>query len=401
MQILMISDVYFPRINGVSTSTQTFINELELLGHSVTLITPDYHGRSQTVLEQDSNIYRVPANKVPFDPEDRFMHKREIRKLLPKLRRHDFDIIHIQTPFMAHYAGLWLGRQLGIPCVETYHTFFEEYLYHYLPLVPKQITRYLARYFTTRQCNQVDQVIVPSTAMREVLGNYGVTTEITVLPTGLPLADFRRGDGRLFRQTFGIPPERPLLVTIGRVAHEKNIAFLFDVVTKVREQIPDILLVLAGEGPMLAELKHRVEKEGLEENILFVGYLDRNKALLDCYQAADIFVFASNTETQGLVLLEAMAKGVPVVSTAVMGTRDVLVDGEGCVIAQEKLDDFTAKVISVLKDSQLRRHLSETGRKYAKHWHAAVFAEQLASLYQAQANPLQQSQAVMAAGRLS
>ena len=186
--------------------------------------------------------------------------------------------------------------------------------------------RYIAKRFTTKQCNQVDQVIVPSSAMREVLQDYGVSTNIQILPTGLPSQDYQSGDGERFRHEFGIASERPVMLTVGRVAFEKNIGFLVDVVKKVREPIPNVLFVMAGEGPMLPHLKKRVRQEGLQQQVMFVGYLDRATQLQDCYRAANVFVFASRTETQGLVLLEAMAQELPVVSTAVMGTRDVLVD---------------------------------------------------------------------------
>ena len=137
MKILFISDVYFPRINGVSTSIQTFRHNLRMLGHTVHLIVPDY----QTPSADETGILRVPAKSLPFDPEDRLMSYGWVMKNLDRLRGEQYDIIHIQTPFVAHYLGTKLSRLLGIPCVETYHTFFEEYLYHYIPLVPKKLMR--------------------------------------------------------------------------------------------------------------------------------------------------------------------------------------------------------------------------------------------------------------------
>ena len=381
MRILMVSDVYFPRINGVSTSIQTFVNELNRLGHEVTLLCPDYRGNRQTVIDKDHRLVRIPSKKVLFDPEDRYMSRRRIYELLPWLQQQKFDLLHIQTPFVAHYMGVRLAERLGLPSVVSYHTFFEEYLDHYLPLIPKRILRGLARRFSRKQCNQVERVIVPSSAMRDVLLAYGVKTTITILPTGIPLEKFKSGDGKRFRHKYGIAGTRPLILTIGRVACEKNIDFLVDVLVRIRLLVPEILFVIAGEGPMLPELQRRIERENLEEHILLVGYLDRETELQDCYAAADIFVFASRTETQGLVLLEAMAKGIPLVSTAVMGTRDVLVEKEGCLIAPDEAGAFAARVVRLLGDASLRRQLSRTGREYVKRWHAPLFAEQLLALY--------------------
>ena len=381
MRILMLSDVYFPRINGVSTSIQTFVQELRLLGHEITLIAPGYEFQEQTVFETDTGIIRIPSRQVLFDPEDRFMSRRAIRQLLSYCHQQQYDVIHIQTPFVAHYLGVWLARELGLPCAETYHTFFEEYLYHYLPLAPKRLMRYLAKRYTTKQCNQVNKVIVPSSAMRDVLHAYGVNTAIRILPTGIPEQDYQPGKSERFRQEFGIALDRPVMITVGRVAFEKNIGFLVEVTKKVRERIPNILFVIAGEGPMLPHLKKRVSREGLQQQIMFVGYLDRATQLQDCYRAANVFVFASRTETQGLVLLEAMAQELPVVSTAVMGTRDVLVNQQGCLVAPEDVTQFANKVIMVLTNDLLQQQLATSGKTYVKQWTAPRYAEKLADLY--------------------
>ncbi len=382
MRILMISDVYFPRVNGVSTSINTFITEFRKAGHEVTLIAPAYDEQTTTSVELDDNIIRIPSRKVMFDPEDRMMNRDHVRKLLAGLAHQQFDIIHVQTPFVAHYLGTWLAARLGIPCIETYHTFFEEYLFHYLPLAPRFLMRALARYFTVRQCNDVDRVIVPSTAMRDVLLGYGVRTPQSVLPTGIPLQNFGNGDRQRFRHKYAIDASRPVISTVGRVAFEKNLDFLLDVLACIQARLPDILLIIAGEGPMVPHLKKRVKKMHLEANVLFVGYMDRATELHDCYCSTDVFVFASRTETQGLVLLEAMAEGVPVVSTAVMGTKDVLREGQGCLIAEEHCGEFASKVVELLNDPDRRAALSVSARHYVKLWTADLFAEKLAALYQ-------------------
>ena len=178
MRILMISDVYFPRVNGVSTSIRTFRRELLALGHEVTLIAPDYGEPT----DDESWIIRVPAKKVIVDPEDRMMSFRDALAVAEGLAGRRFDILHIQTPFVAHYAGTRLARRLGIPCVLSYHTYFEEYLHHYLPIIPKWMIQPLVRWFSRSQCGDVDSVVVPSTVFRTVLRGYGVGNEIHVRP---------------------------------------------------------------------------------------------------------------------------------------------------------------------------------------------------------------------------
>ena len=170
MRILKISDVYFPRVNGVSTSIRTFAHELQRQGHEVTLIAPDY----PAPFEDSFGIVRIPSRYLVVDPEDRLMHRSALRRQLHQLRRHDFDVIHIHTPFAAHYAGIWLGRKLQLPVVETYHTYFEEYLDKYLPWLPRKALRYVARRFSRSQCAQVDAMVVPTQPMLDVLRDYGI-----------------------------------------------------------------------------------------------------------------------------------------------------------------------------------------------------------------------------------
>ncbi len=378
MKILMLTDVYFPRVNGVSTSIQTFRRELRELGHEIWVVAPEYG--QPTADERD--IDRIISRRVLFDPEDRMMRPRLLARRLESFQHSNFDLVHVQTPFVAHYAGLRLARRLGIPCVETYHTFFEEYLFHYLPILPKGVWRAVARRFSRRQCNQLDGLVAPSQAMLEVLVRYGVRTRMRVIPTGMP-EDIQEGDGVAFRAQHGIGPDQPVLVYVGRVAFEKNIEFLLRVVHVLKRTThPDVMLIVAGEGPAKNRLRRQGSALGLESNLRFVGYLARGADLSSCYQAGDVFVFASRTETQGLVLLEAMSLGVPVVSTAVMGARDILAAGRGALIAEEDLLDFAAQVRRLLDDAELRRRLGEEGRVYAGQWTARGPAQALLAFYQ-------------------
>jgi glycosyltransferase involved in cell wall biosynthesis len=377
----MITDVYFPRINGVSTSIGTFIRELMRLGHHVTLIAPMY-GDDDDKEDMDFEILRIPSRKVPFDPEDRLMKRNLVDLHLKHLARQRFDILHIQTPFVAHYAGIRLARKLDIPVVETYHTYFEEYLYHYLRFMPKTSMQWLARRFTRSQSKNVGAMVVPSTLMHKVLVTYGVEATLRIIPTGLENDRFEGGDGNRFREKYNISLSRPVLCHVGRSAHEKNIDFLLEMLVHVKKTIPDILLVLAGEGPAQEHLRNRSSSLDLNNNIRFLNYLDRDNELKDCYRAGDVFVFASRTETQGLVLLEAMALGVPVVSTAVLGTVDILKPEKGALIAEENAEDFSHKVVTLLGDNELRHEKSTEAVDYAHTWSAEDTTLRLIDYYE-------------------
>jgi glycosyltransferase involved in cell wall biosynthesis len=149
----------------------------------------------------------------------------------------------------------------------------------------------------------------------------------------------------------------------------------------LRQRVPDVLLIVAGEGPAETHLKKLADELGLKLNILFIGYMDRQTTLLDCYRAADAFVFASRTETQGLVLIEALAQGTPVVSTAIMGTADVMAQVEGGIVVRENIEEFSTAVARVMRDPELRAQLSAKARVDAERWSSRNFAERLVWLY--------------------
>jgi 1,2-diacylglycerol 3-alpha-glucosyltransferase len=372
----MVTDVYFPRVNGVSTSIQTLRQALDEAGHTSVLVAPDYPA---TVAEAD--IVRVPGWQIPRDPEDRLMHPRALASALEDLNPDDFDLVHIHTPFLAHRAGVRWARKHGLPCVETYHTLFEEYFHHYLPFLPKRWLAAAARMISRKECDGVTAVIAPSSAMRNALLGYGVSRPIHIIPTGLNLADFAHCDGPAFRALHGIAPQRPVMAYVGRVAFEKNLDFLLRVTEQVRHSLPEVLFVIAGEGPARASLERAVAKRGLINNVRFVGYLERRTELPACYCASDVFVFASKTETQGLVLLESMALGVPVVGLAEMGTRDVLEEGAGCRIAPDDVAGFAQTLLPLLNDRATAQALGAAGKTYAAGWSEARMGEAILALY--------------------
>ncbi len=384
MNLLMLSDVYFPRVNGVSTSIRTFAESLSRMGHEVAIVAPDYgdaNGQDAFSGNGAYEIIRLPSRKIFFDPEDYLIRASALRTALPQLAQRHWDAIHIHTPFRAHQLGVRLAKLSGISTVETYHTYFEEYIANYLPWAPKSWLRLLARRVSRKLCQDVDHMIVPSQQMVDVLDGYGITTPRTVLPTGIDLREFTGGSGPAFREQHGIAADRPTLVTVGRLAMEKNIGFLLQVLQRLIAEFPTLLFIIAGEGPDAGRLKKLSANLGVQDNVYFVGNLDRRTALLDCYRAGDIFVFASPTETQGLVLIEAMALGVPIVSTAVMGTATVLRDAHGARISAENVDAFAAHVAQLLRSPTERATLASAGPHDAQAWSTDVLMAQVVALY--------------------
>lgn len=382
----MLSDVYFPRVNGVSTSIRTSIKSLLGMGHRVSLVAPDYGpGSGQAIHDAEFGdgfeLIRLPSRQIFFDPEDRLIKAGALRKVLPALARRRWDVIHVHTPFRAHQLGVCLARERGIPIVETYHTYFEEYVAHYLPLLPPTLLRWLARMASRRLCHAVDHLIVPTAEMTAVLRGYGVRTPSTVLPTGIDLGEFTGGNGNAFRARHHLDTGQPLLLTVSRLAVEKNIAFLLCVVAALVEEFPGLAFIIAGEGPDESRLRALARTLRLDGHVRFFGNLDRRTELLDCYRAADTFVFASPTETQGLVLIEAMALGVPIVSTAVMGTATVLRGAGSALVSPHDASAFADTVARLLRDTQLQASLSTAGPRDARAWCSQVLMRQAVDLY--------------------
>lgn len=376
MHVLMLSDVYFPRINGVSTSMQTFRHALGAHGIRLTIAAPEYPGHIET-----DGVVRIASRQVPLDPEDRLMTRAGLKAFSRRVASADFSLIHVQTPFAAHYAGIKLARRQGVPVIATYHTHFEEYLFHYLPIVPRRALRGLARHTARGQCNALDGLVVPSQPMAQTLRDYGIITPLHVIPTGLPTSQFIRGDGQRFRAAHGIGAERKIALFVGRAAFEKNIGFLLEVAAHARQQQPNLLLVIAGEGPALESLQRKTSQLGINNHVRFVGYLPRESGLRDCYAAADVFTFASRTETQGLVLLEAMAVGLPVLALPALGAAEIIAPQRGAVVAVDAPGAFADQLVALLDQPARLATLSREGITFAREWDAATQGKRLASLY--------------------
>jgi 1,2-diacylglycerol 3-alpha-glucosyltransferase len=377
MRVLLISDVYFPRINGVSASIQTLLRTLSKEDEAC-LIAPEYDTPWD---DERHDVIRIRSHPTPGDHEDRIMYGKHIRRLHPQLAKRSFDAVHIHGFGIAFYEGVRIAKKLHLPVVLTYHTNFDEYLPHYVSFLPASVTRFGCRQAAIWQCNAVDAVVVPSHAMASALRSYGVRSQMHVIPTGLDLAQFRERDGSTFQKRYGISSTRQVLLFVGRVAPEKNVDFLIRMLANVVPRCPNVLLIVVGGGHHVEDCRELAFSLGLSRNVLFAGWLSRDTELLDCYAASDIFVFASKTETQGLALLEAMALGVPVVSISCLGSTDVLQQQRGAVVVSDNEHQFSTEVCKLLADRERRMALGTDGRKYAREWTSSIMVDELSKVF--------------------
>ncbi len=357
MRIGMFSDTYFPQKNGVATAVKLYKEILEDMGHEVFVFIPKY---SKDFERNEKNVFEFPSIKYPLEKDHR------IAVFPPhvffKIKKLELDVIHTHTPFSMGILAYWSAKLFDIPYIGTHHTMYEYYR-HYLPLVirpPLSLTKKLIRDW----CLRLDRVIAPTWEIKRVLVEYGVPeNHIEVIPTGIDTEKFETPPSRSLREELGIG-DKKILLYVGRLGKEKNIDFLLRVFKRLED--PDVVLVIIGDGPEREHLEEIVEELGLEDRVAFTGGMPREE-VIDAYKCADVFVFASYTETQGLVILEAMAAGLPVVALGKMGVKDLLErSGGGIMIEELDEKEFAEAIEKVLSDPELRERLSRAGRKFVK-----------------------------------
>jgi len=311
MRIGLFTDTYFPQVSGVATSIRTLKTELEKQGHAVFIFTTTDKDVNRY---EDWQIIRIPS--VPFFAfKDRRFAYRGFTKALEIAKQYQLDIIHTQTEFSLGLLGIWIARELKIPVIHTYHTQYEDYV-HYIAkgmLIRPSMVKYLVRGFL----HDVDGVICPSEIVRDLLSKYKVKVEKRVIPTGIELAKFERPEIKeenlaALRSKLGIKEDEKMLLSLSRISYEKNIQAVLNAFAEVVKE-DKVKLVVAGDGPYLDSLKEQAVKLQIQDQVIFTGMIAPSETAL-YYKAADFFISASTSETQGLTYLESLASGTPVIA---------------------------------------------------------------------------------------
>lgn len=317
MNIVMATNTYLPHMSGVANSVHIFAEAYRAMGHAVTVIAPEF----ENMPDHETDVIRVPAIQN-FNGSDFSISMAVTAVLMRKVRKRRPDIVHSHHPFLMGDTALRIAASLGSPLIYTYHTRYEYYT-HYVPAESKALSRFV-RQLVVEYCNLCDHIIAPSESMRDVLRERGVETAITVVPTGIDPDRFESGDGDAFRKRHGVPGDAVLAGYVGRLAPEKNCAFLAGALAGfIRGNPEQRRAVIVGKGPSETDMRRIFEDAGLSGRVLFTGQLTGDD-LAGAYRAMDLFAFASRTETQGMVLAEAMAAGVPAVALDAPGTRDIV-----------------------------------------------------------------------------
>ncbi|MEX1049590.1 MAG: glycosyltransferase [Akkermansiaceae bacterium] len=361
MKIAMFTNTYLPHVGGVARSIKTLEDGCRLMGHEVRVVAPEYDGA-----EISPEVLRVPAIQH-FHGSD-FC----VRVPLPNLVRdfmEDFqpDIIHSHHPFLLGDAALRESWKMRVPIVFTHHTLYERYT-HYVPLDSAALKR-VAIQIATEYCNLCDLVIAPSRSMGKLLIDRGVIIPIKVVPTGIDTRRFGKGDGAGYRERLGIPAGAQVIGHVGRLAEEKNLAYLAHAVALCLEREPAAVFLLVGSGDWREKMLEILTASSTASRIYDAGCLSGDE-LVDAYSAIDCFAFSSQTETQGIVLAEAMAAGKPVVALDGPGVRDIVRDGKNGILLDGGAteEEFARALLRLIGDPGLREACSDAARRSAARY---------------------------------
>jgi glycosyltransferase involved in cell wall biosynthesis len=395
IKICMVTDTFWPRINGVSVSISTMTRALRTLGHEVTIVAPEYDHlptRRGLVSGDDTpleGVVRFPSHPLLFFPEDcvaRYVG-RQYRRQLDQIREIGFDIVHTHTPLALGILATYWQHKAPVPLVHTFHTLFQDFMPHYFPFrhMPPRAARTVARWFSVNAfhwyCNRCDCILAPSHQVAQVLESYYVRPPVEIVPSGIEIERFQRGQGAAIREAWGVGPEEKLLLFSGRVCFEKNVALLVQATAHVVRRDPTVKLAIVGQGPAEKALQKLTQQLDLASNVLFTGYQPYAE-MANVYAAADLFVFSSQTETQGLVTVEAMASGTPVVAVRGPGTLDLLEGEVGGLLCDPDEQDMADKVLRLLDDPLIYAEKAAQARERAQQFSCLAMARRVSGIYQ-------------------
>lgn len=372
MRIGLFTDAYLPEITGVTILVRRLRDELERLGHQTYVYAPKY----SRPCDDERNTFRFRSGPV-------FAYK-TARMALPYSRAAsrtfaELDVIHSHTPFSLAYVALAAAYRHRIPHVQTYHTYLSQYR-HYVPR-PIRPTVKAAESYSALLCNRCTSVTVPTRSIEQELRRFGVRRPIHVLPFGPDLPLYEKPAAWNPREALEICEDTPVYLYAGRVAEEKNLRFLLRAFQRILADAPDSVMVFAGDGPLRADLESEAAARGIEKAVRFAGFLDQPR-LIDLYKSVDLFLFASKTETQGLVLVEAMAGGTPAVAVDALGVRDVVESGVNGFLVPEDADALACKALEVIRSPELIEDLARGARRTAEETSVQASTRRILEIYE-------------------
>lgn len=394
----MFVDCFYPRVNGVVVSVKSYSDELSKKGHKVLIICPDYsddkemktltgcYYEGKVRYHDNVSIFRVSSADIIWSKEDKLAKLNKWRTIKSQLDRFHPDVVHINSEFALGITGLTYARHRKVPIVFTFHTLWEEYFAEYAKLAPSFIAKKAGKDFTKFYLKRVDEIIVPTQRIGDVVKRYEIRNSYDILPTGIPSEVYEYDNDNIpeFKEKiykeFPSVKNKKVLLYVGRIVKEKNLYFLIDMLGEVQKSDKNTVLLFVGGGPEEEALKKYAKTKSYGNDVCFTGYQPRNQ-LSYFYRLASLFVFPSCTETQGLVTVEAMMCGLPVVAIGEMGTLDIMQGDNGGFMVKNDIQEFTSKVCLLLNDKSLYEKKKNDAFRWSQQWRIDRLTETLISYY--------------------
>ena len=371
MRIGFFTDGFLPQPNGVATSVSESAKELERRGHEVFIIAPKYPG----YIDHSTNVIRLPSIKVLKLPETRLAPSFP-DKSLGKIFSMDFDIIHGHSGGPITFLGREIARAKDIPFVITYHTLWNRYTHYFFK--GKIVTPKLMERATKIFANRVDYLIAPTSRVEHELRSYGIKKPIAIIPSGIDIEKFQNSKKGFLRKKLGLGDE-PLLLFVGRLSREKSVEFLIRAFQDVARHAPGTHFAIVGEGQDKKRLEQLAKKIKVGKNVHFIGKI-KNDEIHQIYPDATVFVFSSTTETQGLVILEALASGVPVVAIDDPAYECIKNGENGYLVKKDKIE-FAFQTLAIINNNKLHSDLSIKAKLSSQEFSVKTMVDKLEPVY--------------------
>lgn len=378
MKICMMTNTYLPHVGGVARSVSTFAEEYQRLGHSVLVVAPEFPGKSLP-RRTEAIVARVAALQK-FNGSDFSVRLPLAAAMSDRIDSFRADIFHAHHPFLLGDTALRLAATRNVPVIFTHHTRYEDYT-HYVPFDSPALKQ-AAIALSTDFANLCDGVIAPSASIARLLKSRGVHSPIRVVPTGVDVEAFGGGDGARCRDRYGIPERAFVVGHVGRLAAEKNLPYLAEAVARFIAVTAGSRFLVVGGGPCEEEVRETFRRHGAERRLIMTGPLT-GRPLHDAYAAMDIFAFSSHSETQGLVVAEAMAAHLPVVALRATGVLEVVRNERNGIVlpAGARPEHFATALRHLREDSGERRRFARAARATAEQLSRRRCAESALEFY--------------------
>lgn len=378
MRIAFFTNCYKPLVNGVVTSISSLKEAYERKGHEAYVFAP----RVEDYVDQEKNVFRYRSVnltskvKYPLPIPLSFRVKKIITEFNP-------DIVHIHHPFLLSSVAIMYGKRLGIPKILTLHTQYEQYA-HYVSPIPERLTQEAIKMIIHNLSYKIDCITTPSESMRELIRSYGVKNRIEIIPNAIHLISFKEDD--VFKRTeikkkYNLKEDDKIILFVGRVASEKSIDKIIKALAIIKKRdISKVKLLIIGDGPAMDELKQLARTLKIEKDVIFAGTVSYEE-IRHYYKMAYVFTIASTTETFGIVTIEALASGVPVLAVKAPGAVDILTDGVDGLLVDNDVEKFANALEKIIREPELREKLSRGTLKTSEKYSIDTISERMLNLY--------------------